>query len=102
MSEPDYTFAVEAPPGESYVPPPSEMITNLHRAVDHPNEWCRIAAYEKRVSASAVASELRSHKRAKTRPAGRWEFKSSAMDDGRTGVYAMYLGPDEPPNEENP
>jgi hypothetical protein len=71
-----------------------EVITNLRAAAERPGEWARIATYPTASSASTVAGDLRSGRRARSKPAGRWEFKSGRADGGGYGVWACYLGPD--------
>jgi hypothetical protein len=69
------------------------MIQNMWTARDrHPGKWVRIATYPGRGSADSVASALRTFKRTKRRPPGRFEFKSGAVaDSDQYGVWVRYL-----------
>lgn len=98
--EPDYTYAVEDPTPSATDPTDSPLIQNMRRAVEeNPGEWVRVATYPSAQSASSVASDLRTGRRTKRRPPGRWEFKAQTLEDGRGGVYAKWLGPQEEPED---
>lgn len=93
--KPDTELVREAPDwgGRS----PSQTYLNLLELVKTPDEWGRIMTYSLAGNASKTATEFRSGKR--RRPPGRWEFTNGPTDNGRFGIWARYLGPDEPTND---
>jgi hypothetical protein len=62
--------------------------------VEHPGRWARVYTTTRR-SAGTTARHLR-HGRYHI-PPGRWEFTSRKLSEDQGGVYARYLGPEEPP-----
>jgi hypothetical protein len=94
----DYTLVFESPPGREG----GSLRANLDDLVATPGVWARVAAYATANSAKVVASCMRrgvpSNKTKSatlTAPAGQWEFATGLIDDGRTGVWALYIGPEE-------
>jgi len=104
-NETDYTLVVSEPPKKAPTTvADSPLIRNLIAAAnEHPGEWVRIAKYTTAGSASTSASDLRNNRRTKSRPAGRWEFRSGKItDEDAWGVWAKFLGPEEPEPDEEP
>ena len=88
----DFELVVENPAEAGALRP---MARNLLAAKsDHPGVWVRIVAYGTGSTAANTANELRNGKRPGI-PAGRWEFRSGQLEDGRYGVWAKYLGDEE-------
>lgn len=54
---------------------------------ERPEQWARIAIYERRSSAGSAAKTLQ-----KKPPAGRWEFRPAATAGGGSALYARWLG----------
>lgn len=92
----DLTFVKEEPANaaRSSGTGPS-LVPNLLRAMrEEPGEFVRIVAYDKKSTATGTADGLRKGRRGI--PEGRWEIRTSKIpNDGRFGVYAKYLGPEE-------
>lgn len=69
-----------------------EVLSGL---VQYPEQWARIATFERPSSANTTAASLNSNNKKQNRnvvPEGRWEFTSRKLQDGRGGVYARYMG----------
>lgn len=69
-----------------------EVLSGL---IQYPEQWARIATFEKSTSANATAASLSKKNKQGNRnvvPEGRWEFTSRKLQDGRGGVYARYMG----------
>jgi hypothetical protein len=67
----------------------------LDSVAQTPNEWFRIATYDKTGAASATAHRLRAEKIAAERAEGVWEFTSRRLQGSDAGVdefgvYAKY------------
>lgn len=92
--KPDTELVREEPGWDGRSPSPTYL--NLLELVKTPNEWGRIMTYAQAFNASKAANSFRSGLR--RRPPGRWEFTNGPTDNGRFGIWARYLGPDEPTN----
>lgn len=88
----DYTLVDEEPKNERRIPPADgpSLRKNMEAVKSEPNVWKRVAAFNARSTATGTANDLRQGRRGM--PSGKWEIRTSRMDDGRHGLYAMFLG----------
>ena len=90
--ETDFELVRESPPrlakGSS-----EQLERNLREAQKHPGQSFRVAAYPARSTALTTARELRQGKPSRGVPAGEWDIRTAKMADGRTGIWATFIGP---------
>lgn len=69
----------------------SKYILALVPLLKRKNKWALIATFEKGSTANGIASFLR-REPANLPGDGKWDFATRGLEEGKYGLYAMYLG----------
>lgn len=88
MAEPVWMDPEECATGER-----GKWIRLLTPLMDHPKRWALVDTKPSGKTAATAAMNLR--RGVSRHPEGRWEFASRKLEDGHSGVFARYLGPEE-------